>query len=216
MPLRPLSPEEIEGLDLGEPAPAEDPAIRVTPIAGTEKTKDPTTGEERKTGFFASRMARALEEINELEDSGFDPTNIPDRVLVPGTPLPDFARNYMTSPKYQQYNRAMLQFADMILRFVTGAQATKEEIQVQADIYTPKPGDSPETVAAKRRAREQALQDMINAAGKTYERFEPTDSEAPGQPPVTLTREEALKELRRRAQNDPDLAAELRRRGMMQ
>jgi hypothetical protein len=216
MPLRPLSPEEIEGLDLGEPAPAEDPAIRVTPIAGTEKSKDPATGEDRKIAFFASRMASALEELNALENSGFDPTNIPDRVLVPGTPLPDVARNYLTSPKYQQYDRAMLQFADMILRFTTGAQQSDEEIRNTANIYAPKPGDAPETVAAKRRARELALQDLINAAGKAYERFKVTDSEAPGQPPVTLTREEALKELRRRAQNDPDLAAELRRRGMMQ
>lgn len=214
MPLRSLTPEEIQSLNLGAPPAAAPSGVRVTPIAGTEKSKDPFTEGQRRDAAFAIRMKRALEEIEAIEDSGFDPINFKDSVLVEYAPfIPDLAENFLLSPKYQVYRRAMNDFTTAQLRKETGAQINESEVGFIERSYVPVPGDSPEVLAAKRKARRDALDAMKANAGKAFDVT--LERVSVGQEP-TISADAAMAELRRRAQNDPQLAEELRRRGLMQ
>lgn len=214
MPLRSLTPDEIQSLNLGAPPAAAPSGVRVTPIAGTEKSKDPFTEGQRRDAAFAIRMKRALEEIEAIEDSGFDPINFKDSVLVEYAPfIPDLAENFLLSPKYQVYRRAMNDFTTAQLRKETGAQINESEVGFIERSYVPVPGDSPEVLAAKRKARRDALDAMKANAGKAFEVT--LERVSVGQEPQ-ISADAAIAELRRRAQNDPELAEELRRRGLMQ
>ena len=73
-----------------------DSGLQARAIAGTEKSKDPFTESQKRDAGFAIRMERALREIEELEDSGFDPVNFKDSVLVEYAPfIPDLAENFL-------------------------------------------------------------------------------------------------------------------------
>jgi hypothetical protein len=214
MPLRSLTPEEIQSLNLGAPPAAAPSGVRVTPIAGTEKSKDPFTEGQRTNAGFALRMANALDEIEAIEDSGFDPINFKDSLLVEYAPfIPDLAENFLLSTKYQLYRRAMNDFLTAQLREESGAQINESEIGLIERTYAPMPGDSPEVMKAKRRARRHALEAMKVSAGKAFDDI--MEQVSLGEQPK-VGPEAAILELRRRAKNDPQLAEELRRRGLME
>ena len=72
--------------------------------------------------MFALRMRNSIEEMERLEDAGFDPRNFTESVLVERGPfIPDIAENFLLSPQYQLYMRAMNDFAMAQLRKDTGA-----------------------------------------------------------------------------------------------
>ena len=85
----------------------EKPAI----IPGTEISKDPFTEGAKRQGGFAVRMERALEELERLENAGFNPVNIKD-TLVNNIPfVPNAVENYLSSAEYKQYQRAKIDFS---------------------------------------------------------------------------------------------------------
>ena len=57
------------------------PEFEVKPIVGTEKVKDPFTGDQKKQAGFAVRMENAVAQLEELENSGFNPVNITDMLI---------------------------------------------------------------------------------------------------------------------------------------
>ena len=61
----------------------------------------------------------------------------------------------------QDFNRAKL-------RKESGAAIGKEEVFGDLSTFFPVPGDSPETLAQKKAARETAIEGMIGAAGPAY------------------------------------------------
>ncbi len=76
MPFQPLETEQEK-------------QIRVQPIEGTEKVKDPFTGEQKKQAGFAVRMENAVEQLEDLENSGFNSVNVRDMIvsnlpIIPG------------------------------------------------------------------------------------------------------------------------------------
>ena len=101
MPLEPLTTEELQSFresDQPATAPYSPAQISARAIGGTEKSKDPFTGEQKDAAGFAVRMEAAIEEMEALEDSGFDPVNFKDSVLVEYGPfIPDIAENYLKS-----------------------------------------------------------------------------------------------------------------------
>ena len=89
-----------------------DPVIKVEDrpqvIPGTEVSKDPFTGEQKKQAGFAVRMESALNELEKLENAGFNPVNIKD-TLVNNLPfVPNAVENYLSSAEYKQYQRAKI------------------------------------------------------------------------------------------------------------
>ena len=191
-----------------------DSGLQARAIAGTEKSKDPFTESQKRDAGFAIRMERALREIEELEDSGFDPVNFKDSVLVEYAPfIPDLAENFFKSPQYQLYQRAMNDFTTAQLRKETGAVINESEVVFINRSYVPQPGDDPPTIAAKREARQLALAAMVGNAGKAYDK---TKKEVEARlDDASTDPDEALAILRQRAEKDPELAERMRQRGLM-
>jgi hypothetical protein len=105
-----------------------------------------------------------------------------------------------------------MDFAMAVLRKESGAAITpteQEMIQVQ---YIPQPFDKAEVLAQKSKARKIAVSGMISQAGKAFDQVEEgiAKGETAGQAPI-----EALEILKKRAQNDPDLAKKLQDRGLI-
>ena len=191
-----------------------DSGLQARAIAGTEKSKDPFTESQKRDAGFAIRMERAIREIEELEDSGFDPVNFKDSVLVEYAPfIPDLAENFLKSPQYQLYQRAMNDFTTAQLRKETGAVINESEVVFINRSYVPQPGDDPDTIAAKREARQLALAAMVGNAGKAYDK---TKKEVEARlDDASTDPDEALAILRQRAEKDPELAERMRQRGLM-
>ncbi len=198
MPFQPLETEQEK-------------QIRVQPIEGTEKVKDPFTGEQKKQAGFAVRMENAVEQLEDLENSGFNPVNVRDMIVSNLPIIPDAIERVFNSPKYKQYERAKIDFSTAQLRQETGAVINESEIDWIDRTYFPQFGDDPETLANKRQARRDALAAMRGQAGEAYTRTKKI-VQATGGSPVG---EDALEELRKRAKTDPDLKKKLEERGLL-
>ena len=73
-------------------------------------------------------MESALEELERLENAGFNPVNIKD-TLVNNLPfVPNAVENYLSSAEYKQYQRAKIDFSTAQLRQETGAVINESEI----------------------------------------------------------------------------------------
>jgi hypothetical protein len=113
---------------------------------------------------FAERLAQANTDLEGLMSSGFDPssTSVAAQGLMEDI-LP--FGNFAVSPEYQQFEQARREFINAQLRRESGAVISDEEFANADQQYFPLPGDSPEVIEQKRRSRELAIQNMINAAG---------------------------------------------------
>jgi hypothetical protein len=123
-------------------------------IPGTFK---PTEGQGLSAGY-ASRMAEAEPIIQQYED-----------VLASGTEtlranLP-IVGNYAASSEYQEGYQAASDWVRAKLRKESGAVIGEDEMAEEIRQYFPQPGDGPEVIAQKRRARETAIQAMQKQAG---------------------------------------------------
>ena len=111
-------------------------------IPGTEKVKDPFTGEQKKQAGFAVRMENAVKQLEDLENSGFNPVNVRDMVVSNLPIIPDSIERVFNSPKFKQYERAKIDFSTAQLRQETGAVINESEIDWICLLYTsPSPRD---------------------------------------------------------------------------
>lgn len=180
-------------------------------IPGTEKVKDPFTGEQKKQAGFAVRMENAVKQLEDLENSGFNPVNVRDMVVSNLPIIPDSIERVFNSPKFKQYERAKIDFSTAQLRQETGAVINESEIDWIDRTYFPQFGDDPQTLLDKRVARRDALAAMIGQAGKAYERTKENVQKMGGSP----AGEDALEELKKRAKSDPNLKKQLEERGLL-
>ena len=187
------------------------PEFEVKPIVGTEKVKDPFTGDQKKQAGFAVRMENAVAQLEELENSGFNPVNITDMLISNFPLIPDAIERVFNSPKFKQYERAKIDFSTAQLRQETGAVINESEIDWIDRTYFPQFGDDSETLMNKRQARKDALAAMRGQAGEAYTRTKKIVQASGGTP----TSEEALEELRKRAKKDPELARKLEEKGLL-
>ena len=187
------------------------PEFEVKPIVGTEKVKDPFTGDQKKQAGFAVRMENAVAQLEELENSGFNPVNITDMLISNFPLIPDAIERVFNSPKFKQYERAKIDFSTAQLRQETGAVINESEIDWIDRTYFPQFGDDSETLMNKRQARKDALAAMRGQAGEAYTRTKKIVQASGGTP----TSEEALEELRKRAKTDPELARKVEEKGLL-
>tara|TARA_Y100001938_G_scaffold143912_1_gene217529 strand:- start:2142 stop:2735 length:594 start_codon:yes stop_codon:yes gene_type:complete len=180
-------------------------------IPGTEKVKDPFTGEQKKQAGFAVRMENAVAQLETLENSGFNPVNAYD-LIVSNLPLvPDAIERYFNTPKFKQYQRAKIDFSTAQLRQETGAVINESEIDWINLTYFPEFGDDPQTLLDKRQARRDALAAMKGQAGAAYDRTKENVQKSGG----LNGREDALMELKERAKTDPVLRKKLEEKGLL-
>ena len=211
MPLRELTENEVT--QLGS-TPSSAPVATVTSVPGAGKKKSPFTEGQTKDSGFAVRMLSAIDSMENLTNSGFNPTNLYD-VLVENLPLiPDIAENYLLSSKYQQFRRASNDFAQAQLRKETGAQINESEMDMVNMLYIPMPGDTTETLQAKADARRDAAAAMRASAGEAFtEAQKAVDKSRDNR--VSIGPDEAMTELLKRAKKDPELRARMRERGLI-
>lgn len=189
------------------------PQYKAIQIEGAGKSKSPFTEGEKKAAGRAVRMENAVRTINSLEDSGFNPVNFKDTMIVENAPfIPDLLENFLKSNKYQLYQRAMNDFTTSQLRDETGAVINEsEEVFIQRS-YVPVPGDTPDTIKAKREARRLALEAMKANAGKAYNKIK---KDMLAEENIDSSSDNALDILIERSKTNKALRATLQERGLV-
>jgi hypothetical protein len=130
--------------------------VRTTPEGGIELVQGPGAGaafreQETKDIVYATRAEGALAD---LEPVANELANLTPR-LFEYVPLGQ-GRQFQ-SPEYQRANVAAMEFLAAILRKDTGAAITQQEIEIYGQTYLPQPGDSPQVLEQKTRARRRAI-----------------------------------------------------------
>ncbi len=132
---------------------------------GGGETGAPATEAERKAASFLIRGIGA--------EGTYKAQNVGPRSLV-GQKIADWAPNALNSLPSAIGNSARRQVADTnqdefiaaSLRQDSGAAIPEQELERQRRIYFPMPGDGPEAIQAKARARERALLGLHQSAGR--------------------------------------------------
>lgn len=122
------------------------------------------TDAQSKAATFARRMFKAEDIMTGLEEGGFNPGNLSD---VAKSNLP--GGNYLVSDEFQSARAAQDDWIRAKLRKESGAVITPEEMEGERRTYFPMPGDRPDVIAQKRRAREVATQNLVAESQGAFE-----------------------------------------------
>ena len=123
------------------------------------KQEKAATESQAKAATFFSQMTSASDELRRLQQEGFDPSSTVSQTAVnlAGTPLRGLA-----GPQAQRARQIQEQWSESFLRIKTGAAATKDEIRKNVETFFPRFGETdPSIIAQKKRARQQAEQDVL-------------------------------------------------------
>lgn len=134
-----------------------------TPASGAAAAK-PSTGAERTALGFFNRAKQADGDLEQIEDK-IAKMGIADQARL------KYAHNTLQSQTGQSYNQAQRAFTEARLRKDSGAAIPETEFENDRLTYFVQPGDSTDTIAQKRRARNTVLASMGFAAGKAMGEF---------------------------------------------
>lgn len=153
--------------------------VGYSPAPTNPETKPPATSEgERNAAGFYSRAKEAGTKINALEDEGGAlPTVGTDIAGMFG----DYAELMAMSEKQQVYRTLAMAWIRAKLRKESGATIQPQEAEDEYRTYFPVPGDDPARIAAKRRLREIAEQELKTSAGRAIPQEQPTPTPQGGQ-----------------------------------
>lgn len=144
------------------------------------------SAEQMRAGEFVSRMERANEAINQLEQSGvINPTA---RGRLRNMPV---VGDTFRGDEFRAYDQAIDEFSLAILRRESGAAISAQERAEIARTYFPQPGDGPQTVEQKRQARIAVIEDMRRASNGAYA----THFARPGNLPQQAQAEPSIEDL---------------------
>lgn len=153
-------------------APKAGETIRSLPDGGFEIIRGEGSKPKRfsevqsKSGGFATRVEAANKIANELEDDpDFNEASVGE-AIISGVPA---VGNIMTTEKRQVYNQAKLDFVTAVLRLESGAAISDAEFEKENKKYFPQPGDKPEVIANKRKARERQFKILKGASQGAYD-----------------------------------------------
>lgn len=132
----------------------------------TKVDTKPPTEDQSKAGNFARRMELAMSDIAELEAGGYDRASSESAARSSR-----FTPNILNTKEGQRYSNAERNFASANLRKESGAVITPDEMRQQEELYFPRHGDTPETIAQKARNRAQAFEGMKAVAGPLFDRI---------------------------------------------
>ena len=124
------------------------------------------TDGQSNAAAFANRMNAGLMIFDELTSGGYDPTNFQDYLA---SNLPRSVSGFASTAEGQRYMAAKTDFITAVLRKESGAAISVSEFEKEDRKYFPQPGEGPEVVEQKRKARARALQSMIAQSGPAYE-----------------------------------------------
>ncbi|MEK1908168.1 MAG: phage tail tip lysozyme [Pseudomonas sp.] len=141
-PAAPASPPVADAVSGNNPG--------IIPLTGGKPQKL-LTENERKNQSLSTVMEPELRVVEDSYDALSDTKN----QLYSKIPFSEF----VTTPEYQKAANSLQTIVSSYLYSVSGATATPEEVRKQTDILTPRPGESPESIANKR----QRVRTMVNA-----------------------------------------------------
>lgn len=123
-----------------------------------------TTEGERKADSF---LKRALGANKDYEGVGIGPRSLIGQAVADKVPnllnsLPSVVGN---SPERQIADTTQDEFIAASLRQDSGAAIPDAELEKQRRIYFPMPGDGPEVIAQKRKARRRAIEGLVSSGG---------------------------------------------------
>jgi hypothetical protein len=145
-----------------------------------EPEEKPKSVDEKKAESFYNRMSESEKTLKEFEELGGGLGG-----LVFGPEGGGF-QNLLKSSDRQQFEQAQRDFINAQLRRESGAVISPEEFENAAKQYFPQPGDSPETIAQKRRNREIVVENMAREGRVTPpEGTSPEGEENTGGQPFT-------------------------------
>jgi hypothetical protein len=133
-----------------------------------------------RTGQVARRSVDRVFNATESQAAGFagrmnDASSVIDQFEAQeGFRVPEFlwSRPTRTLPaEWQQYRQAGENWIRANLRRESGAVIGEEEMAAEFRVYFPQPGDSPEVIRQKARARQRAEQSMIAQSRGAYEEY---------------------------------------------
>lgn len=131
----------------------------VGPITPQQKPKEPTDVERTAAGF-ADRMIAAESALSQIGEQGV-PTYATGAAAVVGPT----AERLTQTPQQQAYSQAQADWVRAKLRKESGAVIGEEEMKSEIRTYFPQPGDSPQVIEQKARARDTAIKGMLRSAG---------------------------------------------------
>jgi hypothetical protein len=150
-PTRPGGPSQVLTVPgTGKPA-----------IKPNESANKPLTESQAKAAVYKSQMDAAEKELATIPIDQTKLANQLDVGVASGT-----WTNAAASPVAQRARQAQEQWAEVFLRFKTGAASTEAEVKRNVRTFFPQPGDSKEVIEQKKRMRAQAAHDIGLAAGK--------------------------------------------------
>jgi hypothetical protein len=116
--------------------------------------------EQGKTAGFLRRAIQAERDFGGLGD--VQPRSLPGQAFKEWAPN---AANYISDANRQKADQAERAFIGAVLRYDSGAAIPPEEFVTQGQIYFPRPGDTPEVLQQKARARRTAISGLLQSAG---------------------------------------------------
>ena len=116
------------------------------------------TQELNNAGFY-QRMVQADKDLSSLENQGYDPTNIRDKLTAGGS------LNALSSADGQKYHQAAMNWVRANLRKESGAAIGAAEAEQEFRNYFPQIGDSDAVIAQKAQMRQVVEDAMRTAAG---------------------------------------------------
>lgn len=146
-PAAPVSPRAAN--------PAPDQNAGIMPLTGP-KTKAPNEQQQRDAKLYSV----VAPELKIVEDNFSALSNLSDQALSAVPHGSDYGADYLKSPDYQRASNSLKTIIASYLYSVSGATAAPAEVENQASILTPKPGEAKESVNDKL-ARVRAMVDAI-------------------------------------------------------
>lgn len=159
------------------------------PIPGTTKPAPPLTESQGRVATFADRIATTMPIIDQMEKEGLS-------YRQQGLKRVPLIGNSLISKEMQQLDQAQRNFINAVLRRESGAVISDEEFANAEKQYFPRPGDSKETLAQKRKNRQDVMEGFARESGPQYKLPQAGAPEPKSEPKITP--EQAIEELKRR------------------
>lgn len=148
------------------------PGGRAVSPQGFTKPEKPLTEMQSKATAYVNQMQNATQVLSALEKKGFTGgSKVQQAAIVAAGTEGNWIPGSAAIPRWaagedaQRYENAELQWTEPVLRFLTGANAPKEEVKRNAATFFPRPGDDAGVIAQKAAARANMEQSIRLAAG---------------------------------------------------
>jgi hypothetical protein len=146
--------------------------------AASPPTQRAPTGADRQAVAYYNRLQSAIGDMDAMEGAL---TN-KDLALINNLPVPDLLKNPALSRAGQAYAQALAIYTEARLRKESGAAIPESEYEMDRRAIARAVGDTPETVAQKKKSRDLIADGMAFSSGRAYDEYYGTPYQPKGRP----------------------------------